>query len=46
MNNLIMYITGGAETFTPSVMVGLIVFCILCDALFSLVGLIVGGVRK
>lgn len=46
MNDLVMYITGGAETFTPSVMVGLIVFLMISDGIFTLVGSIVKGVRR
>ena len=46
MNDLIYFITGGAETFTPSVMVGLIVFCLILDSLSLLVSTILGVTRK
>lgn len=46
MNDLIQYITGGAETFTPSVMVGLIVFLCILDSITALVGSVIKGVRR
>lgn len=46
MNDLIQFITGGAETFTPAVMVGLIVFVYLADGIFTLVSSILKGVRR
>lgn len=46
MNDLINYITQGADTFTPSVMVGLIVFCCILDSLCYLVGAFVKGVKR
>lgn len=46
MENLINFITGGAETFTPAVMVGLIVFVLICDGLFMVISNILGGGRK
>ena len=46
MNDIIQFITGGADTFTPSVMVGLIVFLMISDGLFTLVSSAIKGVRK
>lgn len=46
MQEIINYITGGATEFTPSVMVGLIVFCMITDSLFMLIGSVCKGVRK
>lgn len=46
MNDLIYFITGGADTFTPAVMVGLIVFCLILDSLSLLVSTILGVTRK
>lgn len=46
MNDLIYFITGGADTFTPAVMVGLIVFCLILDSLSLLVATVLGVVRK
>lgn len=46
MNELIQFITGGSTEFTPAVMVGLIVFCMICDGFFTLISSMVKGVRR
>ena len=46
MQEIINYITGGSTEFTPSVMVGLIVFCMITDSLFMMIGNILRGARK
>lgn len=46
MNDLVQFITGGSETFTPAVMVGLIVFVYLADGLFTLVSSVLKGVKR
>ncbi len=46
MNDLINFITGGADTFTPAVMVGLIVFCLIMDSLALLVSSVLEVSRK
>lgn len=46
MNDLINFITCGAETFTPTVMVGLIVFCLIMDSLALLVSSVLEVSRK
>lgn len=47
MENLIQFILNGSEdAFTPSVMIGLIVFIIIFDGLCSLVGAVLGGIHK
>lgn len=46
MNDLVNFITNGSEDFTPAVMVGLIVFCVIFDGLSSLVGEIIRGVKR
>lgn len=46
MQEIISFITGGATEFTPSVMVGLIVFCMITDSLFMMIGSILRGARK
>ncbi len=46
MAELIQFITGGTESFTPAVMVGLIVFCVTFNGICYLAGSISGGVRK
>ena len=46
MENLINFITGGTEIFTPSVIVGLIVFMLILDALTMLLAAFVGGLKK
>ena len=46
MNDLIMFITSGSTEFTPTVMVGLIVFCMIFDGICSLVGSVLKGVRQ
>ncbi len=46
MNDLIMFITNGSNEFTPAVMVGLIVFCMIFDGICSLVSSVIKGVHK
>lgn len=47
MENLIQFILNGSEdAFTPSVMIGLIVFVIIFDGLCNLVGAVLGGIHK
>lgn len=46
MQNLISYITGGSEIFTPSVIVGLIVFTMITESLCMLIGTVLRGVRR
>lgn len=46
MDDLIQFITGGAETFTPAAIVGIIVFCSIFNGICYLVGAISGGVRR
>ncbi len=46
MNDLINFITQGSETFTPSVIVGIIVFCMIFDSLMMVLGNAIKGVRK
>ena len=46
MQEIISFITGGASEFTPSVMVGLIVFCMITDSLFMMIGSMFRGARK
>lgn len=46
MEEIIQLITGGADTFTPAVMVGIIVFCIIFDGLCNMVSAVIGGVKR
>lgn len=46
MENLINFITGGAETFTPSAIVGIIVFVTIFDGLSFLIASVMSGVRR
>lgn len=46
MQNLIDFITGGSLEFTPAVMVGIIVFCIIFNGICMLIGNLVGGAKK
>ncbi len=46
MEEIIQFITGGSDSFTPSVMVGLIVFCIIFDGLCNMVAAILGGLKR
>lgn len=46
MGNLINFITGGAETFTPDAIVGIIVFVTIFDGLSFLVASALSGVRR
>lgn len=46
MENLINYVTGGSETFTPSVIVGLIVFTMITESLCMLIGSVLRGVKR
>lgn len=46
MNNLIELITQGSTEFEPSVIVGLIVFCMMFDGMMMLFGNLVKGVKK
>ena len=38
MENLVNLITNGAETFTPQVMVSLIVFCLVLETIGAIAG--------
>lgn len=46
MNDIIQIITGGSKEFTPDVIVGLIVFCIIFDGFMMLVGNFVKGGKR
>ena len=46
MEEIVQAITGGAETFTPAVLVGVIVFCIIFDGFCSMISSFIGGLRK
>lgn len=46
MENLINMITGGSTEFTPSVLVGIITFCIIWEGICRLVQSLVQGVRR
>ena len=46
MSSLINFITGGAETFTPAVLVGLFVFVSIWDGLCNLLSSFSKGVRR
>lgn len=46
MEEIIQFITGGADTFTPSVMVGIIVFCMIYDGICNLISGIIGGMKR
>jgi len=44
--SIISGLTAGAETFTPAAMTGIIVFCVMFDGFCSLIGSILGGMRR
>lgn len=46
MNNLIEFITQGSTEWTPSVVVGLLVFCMIFDGFMMCLGNIVKAVKK
>lgn len=47
MNDLIQFILNGSEdAFTPTAIIGFIVFIIIFDGLCALVGAVLGGVHK
>lgn len=46
MNDLINFVTQGNTEWQPSVVVGLIVFCMIFDSLMMLLGNLVKGVKK
>lgn len=43
MENIINFILGAEEAFTPRAIVGLMVFALILEALLGVVGKIVGG---
>lgn len=45
MNDIINFITNGSTEFTPDVVVGLIVFCMIFDSLMMVIGNLVKGVK-
>ena len=45
MNDIINFITNGSTEFTPDVIVGLIVFCMIFDSLMMVIGNLVKGVK-
>lgn len=45
MNDIINFITNGSTEFTPAVIVGLIVFCMIFDSLMMVIGNLVKGVK-
>lgn len=46
MSDLVFAITGGAETFTPDCLVGIIVFVTIFEGLCRLAGQLSKGVRR
>ncbi len=45
MNDIINFITNGSQEFTPNVVVGLIVFCMIFDSFMMVVGNLLKGVK-
>lgn len=46
MNDIIQFITNGSKEFTPDVLVGLIVFCIIFDSLMMIIGNLAKGGKR
>lgn len=46
MNDLILFLTNGSETFTPEVLCRVIVFVIIFDGLMMLLGGIAKGAKR